>query len=230
MAERPMSLGDMMSRPPRGVSIQKREPIMETRQGTDKRSWLTWDGKNASISDLDTYVLRHRRRMKPCTSFDTLGMDSGENQVFGTSEHDYLHFNPAIGKAIAELKDQFPDEAKQYTSAYLAANDTALSERIYLINPMNFIGSEEKSVQAKHYRIRVGASDADTSLSVAMTLAIKLQNAGLPVEYALVWDQPHSEADYPGEVLQWIDEICSDSSIRLFESVDGKPDHTGFLI
>jgi hypothetical protein len=41
-----------------------------------------------------------------------------------------------------------------------------------------------------------------------MTLAIKLQNAGFPVDYALVWDQPHSEADYPGEVLAWIDSIC----------------------
>ena len=55
----------------------------------------------------------------------------------------------------------------------------------------------------------MGASDADTSLSVAMTLALKLQNAECgTVDYALVWDQPHSEADYPGDVLAWIDSIC----------------------
>ncbi len=40
-------------------------------------------------------------------------------------------------------------------------------------------------------------------------MAIKLANAGYPADYALVWDQPHSEADYPGEVLRWIDAICS---------------------
>lgn len=28
------------------------------------------------------------------------------------------------------------------------------------------------------------------------------------VDYALVWDQPHSEADYEGDVLEWIDKIC----------------------
>ena len=65
--------------------------------------------------------------------------------------------------------------------------------------------------QAKHYRIRVGASDADTSLSVSMTLALMLQNAGHPVDYALVWDQPHCRADYPGELLDWIDSICEPS-------------------
>lgn len=173
-----------------------------------QRAWLRWDGNNAVIDDLDAYVLHHRRRMKPCTSFDTLGMDSGENQVLGSANQDYMHFNPAIGAAIAELKDRFPDEAEAYADAYEAACEVALRRRVYLINPMNFIGTEEKSVQAKHYRIRVGASDADTSFSVAMTLAVRLQNAGFSVDYALVWDQPHTEADYPGEVLKWIDEIC----------------------
>ena len=45
-----------------------------------------------------------------------------------------------------------------------------------------------------------------------MTLAVRLANAGLDADYALVWDQPHSEADYPGEVLQWIDRICKSDS------------------
>ena len=76
---------------------------------------------------------------------------------------------------------------------------------------MNIIGTGEPSVQAKHDRIRVGASDADTAFTVSMTLAVKLANAGYPVDYALVWDQPHSEADYPGEVLSWIDAICGES-------------------
>ena len=40
-----------------------------------------------------------------------------------------------------------------------------------------------------------------------MTLAVKLQNAGFPTDFAFVWDQPHSESDYPGEVLEWIDSI-----------------------
>ena len=91
--------------------------------------------------------------------------------------------------------------------------DDQLARRVWLLNPMNFIGTDEKSAQAAHYRIRVGASDADTSLSVSMALALKLANAGAgSVDYALVWDQPHSEADYPGEVCAWIDAICGDQA------------------
>lgn len=102
------------------------------------------------------------------------------------------------------------EECARYGAAFnVLEDDAALAERIRLSNPLSFIGTAEKSSQAKHYRIRVGASDADTSLSVSMTLALKLQNAGCgTMDYAMVWDQPHCEADYPGEVCCWIDQIC----------------------
>ena len=212
LPDRPLSLGELVSRPPKGQEVPMMKPSMETRRGKDKRAWLNWDGKKASISDLDTYVLNHRRRMKPCTSFDKLDMDSGENQEFGDATRDFVHFNPAIGEAIRALEKDFPSEAARYEGAFDVSDDSALAERVYLINPLNFIGADGQSVQAKHYRIRVGASDADTSFSVAMTLAVKLSNAGLPADFAYVWDQPHSEADYPGEVLDWIDCITKEEA------------------
>lgn len=106
------------------------------------------------------------------------------------------------------MRERFPEEYEKYYEAYMAsATDEYQIWQKYMINPLNFIGTKEKSVQAMHYRIRVGAYDADTSLSVGMTLACKLAEAGFDVDYQLVWDQPHSEADYPGEVLAWIKEI-----------------------
>lgn len=206
---RPMGLGDLVSRPPRGVPYHRFEPPMAKYSGKDKRCWLSWDGEQAKITDLDTYALYHRRRMKPCTSFDKLDMDSGENQVFGSIETDYVHFSHDVAQAVAELTDEFPEECARYTEAFRSVeNNMELAERLFLTNPLNFIGAAERSSQAKHYRIRVGASDADTSLSVSMVLALKLANAGCgTVDYAMVWDQPHSEADYPGEVLAWIDRI-----------------------
>ena len=206
--ERRPGLGELMSRPPKGVPFREMKPEMVRRQGTDKRDWLIWDGKRATITDLDTYVLKHRRRMKPCTSFDKLTCDSGENEEFGTAAADFAHFNPIIGQAIGALRSAFPQEAARYEAAFDVGGDRELAQRIALLNPLNFISAHAENPQAQHYRIRVGASDADTSLSVSMTLAVKLQNAGHPVDYALMWDQPHSEADYPGEVLEWIDSIC----------------------
>lgn len=203
----PPSLGDLVSRPPKGVPYVGLEFPMMDAPGTDKTGWLTWDGQKAHISSLDDYILNHRRRMKPCTSFDTLGMDSGENQEFGTPEQDYMHFSEYIAPAIAELKDQFPDEYARYYGGFAkAAGDAALAERRALIAPMGLIDSAKNA--AGFFRVRVGACDADTAFTISMALALKLAEAGKSVDYALVWDLPHCEADYPGEVCDWIERIC----------------------
>ncbi|ORX78482.1 hypothetical protein BCR32DRAFT_282228 [Anaeromyces robustus] len=203
-----LSLGDLVSRPPKGVPYVEQEFPMIDVQGSDKTAWLSWDGEKAVITSLDDYILNHRRRMKPCTSFDTLGMDSGENQEFGTPENDYMRFSEYIGSAIGRLKDLFPDEYGRYFSSWAnVAGDKELAERRYLINPMNYIGSDEKTSMAKHFRIRVGAKDADTAFTISMALALKLAEQDIDTDYALVWDLPHCEADYPGEICDWIDSI-----------------------
>lgn len=202
------SLGDLVSRPPRGVPYRGMEMPMVDAPGDDKRSWLTWDGQRAHITDLDSYLLHHRRRMKPCTSFDTLGMDSGENQVFGTPNRDYMHFNADIGAAIAELEEEFPEETARYGAAWAGiGHDAALEARKYLINPMNFITPVNTDGCARYFRIRVGASDADTAFTISMALALRLANTGKTVDYALVWDKPHCQADYPGQVCDWIESL-----------------------
>lgn len=206
----PPTLGDMVSRPPKGVEVHPFVPPMIEVQGKDKKEWLSWDGNKAVIRDIDSYILNHRRRMKPCTSFDVLGMNSGENKVFGNAEIPMRHFNTYIAGEIEQLKDRFPEEYIKYYTGYAEAlGNEELARQIYLINPLHYIGTKEKSVQAQHYRIRVGARDADTSFSVSMTLACMLAGAGKNVDYELVWDQPHSEADYPGEVIAWIEEVLN---------------------
>ncbi|MCD7946665.1 MAG: hypothetical protein LUF81_08720 [Clostridiales bacterium] len=206
----PPSLGDLVSRPPKGVPYVGLEFPKVVAPGTDKTGWLTWDGKQAKISDLDTYLLSHRRRMKPCTSFDTLNMDSGENQEFGTPEQDYIHFNADIPAALESLKEAFPEEyARYYESWAKVRGDDALAERRRLINPMRYLDSDlSVCAPAGHYRINVGACDADTAFIISMSLAVKLANLGKDVEYHLIWDKPHCEADYPFEVCDWIEKLC----------------------
>ena len=202
------SLGDLVSRPPKGVPYVGLEFPMVEAKGTDKTSWLSWNGSEASITSLDEYILSHRRRMKPCTSFDTLGMDSGENQEFGTAEHDYVRFSEYIGPAVERIKGSFPEEYEKYHEGWdEVAGDEELACRKYLINPMNYVGTDEKADVAAAYRIRVGAKDADTAFTVSMAFALKLAEQGWDTDYALVWDKPHCEADYPGEVCDWIDRI-----------------------
>jgi hypothetical protein len=206
----PLSLGDMMSRPPKGAPARPMmAPPMVDAPGTDKRSWLTWKAGRAAITDLDTYILSHRRRMKPCPAFDQPHLTSGENEVMGTSQVKACHFSEANFRAICLLKDQFPGEYEALSAAW--ANDLVdqeLQKRAYLYNPMNFIGTQETCDQAKFYRIRVGSSDADASFMISAILALSLQKAGKPVDYELVWEQPHGDADYPGEFVDWIEKIC----------------------
>ncbi len=204
----PPTLGDLVSRPPKGMPpMPEFKPPMIRVHGKEK-AWLSWDGKNARIRDLDTYVLQHRRRMKPCTSFDVWDGNSGENKVFGNESVNAVHFNADIAEILEELKDDFPAEYEKYSRAYQkVATEEGLAQRKYLINPLNYIHTKEVAKQAEYYRIRVGASDADTSASVSMTLACKLAESGKKVDYQFVWEQPHAEADYPGEVIEWIRSI-----------------------
>ena len=128
--------------------------------------------------------------------------------MFGTAESDYLHFSTGVTGAIRELKEIFPEEYATYYSQFAKVQEDAeLTQRVHLFNPMDFI-DDENGIKAKHFRIRVGGQDADTATTISMALAVKLQNNGYnDTDYAIVWDQPHCDADYPGEVCAWIKKI-----------------------
>ncbi len=162
--------------------------------------------------DLDEDVLHRRRRMKSCPAFDRLDKKSGENELFGTERCNVSHFSKAVGEAVESLAADFPREVLALKGGWDNIGDDNFKNRVHLINPLDYI-YDERGEKAKHYRIRVGADDADTAFSVSMTLALMLQNANLgTVDDALVWNQPHCEADLPGEIQDWIG--------HLFETAD----------
>lgn len=60
------------------------------------------------------------------------------------------------------------------------------------MNAMNFISNDGC---AKHWRIRHGAADRDTSFAISAMLAQCLTEEGKEVDYFLPWGVPHS-GDY----------------------------------
>ena len=178
--------------------------------GIDKSAWLSWDGRRAAITSIDDMQETYHTRLKLCPAFDDLDLIQAENQEFGTAREDVVHFNPQLAGVMETLCTQFPDETEKYLSGYQrVAGDAELEQRRYLLNPMNYIGTQEQADLAPHYRIRVGSRDADTSLTITMTLALRLMETGrTDVDYEIVWDEPHGRADYPGEVTAWVDRIC----------------------
>jgi hypothetical protein len=178
-------------------------------QGRDLSGFLTWDGTKATITDLDAFVQNYRHRLKTCLAYDDLELAEAENQELGNATVDLMHFSEHIAPAIESLKDEYPAEYDEYYSAYSAVSgDSELAARKYLINPLNYIGTDEQADTAKHFRIRVGTYDGHTSFTVAMNLALKLAaEEDTDVDYAMVWDEDHGDADYAGEFSAWVERI-----------------------
>lgn len=178
--------------------------------GLDKSSWLSWSDDHAMITGLKDMQKTYHRRLKLCPAFDDLNLIQAENQEFGTSECDRVHFDPYLAPIMEELRTEFPGESAKYLKGYKKVlEDSELEKRRFLINPMNYIGRPENTL-APHYRIRVGSQDSDTSLMITLTLALKLMQTGkTDVDYEIVWDEPHGRADYPGEVTAWVKEITA---------------------
>ena len=126
-------------------------------------------------------------RMKAAPAFDKLDLSSAENDEFATAENAPRHFNEIVKKN--------------------SKGDMADAELIKIMNPLNFIGRADVTV-AKHFRIRHGAADRDTSLAVPAILALKLQNSGVDVDFFSPWARGHG-GDYDlDELFSWIDKIC----------------------
>lgn len=184
-------------------------PTVREVPGTDKRSWLSWDGETAHIAGLTQMLRSYLPRLKPCPAFDAMDAAQAENQEFGDEKRDFVHFDPALPGLYAALAGAFPTESARCAQAAAGVEqDAALAERRRLLNPFTYIGTAERADLAPFWRIRVGTHDPHTSFTMAMTLALKLQAcSGVRTDYAMVWDEDHGPADYPGECVQWIEAI-----------------------
>ena len=148
--------------------------------------WLTVENGKVTAANLAKYA-PWATRMKAAPAFDSLNMKSYENNEF-----DDKHFT-------------------EYSFKHSTAEKPAMAdaEKIYLMNPMNFIGKEGVNT-AKHWRIRHGVKDRDTSLAIPAILALKLRQSGYDADVAAVWGVPHDgNYDLP-ELFDWLDGICKE--------------------
>lgn len=152
----------------------------------EQQSCLTIEGGKAVALDWDGFV-KTITRMKATPAFDALDLKSPENEEFGTEVIPAKHFTA-------------------FSTEHSEANgDLAEAGIIKLLNPTLYIGQADT---ARHWRIRHGAFDRDTSLAIPVILATLLENRGYDVDFHLPWGLPHS-GDYDlEELFAWIDRIC----------------------
>ncbi len=152
----------------------------------DEQDYLTIENGKVTGLDRDAYIAKITR-MKPAPSFDSLDLHSPENEEFGDEKVFARHFTKYAfenSKVDSEMADE---------------------QLIKMLNPTKCIGEADT---AKHWRIRHGAFDRDTSLAIPVILATLLENKGYDVDFALPWGAPHS-GDYDlKELFAWIDGLC----------------------
>ena len=75
---------------------------------------------------------------------------------------------------------------------------------VKMLNPVEYIG---KADTARHWRVRHGAADRDTSMAIPTILALMLRNRGFDVDFRIPWAMPHSgDYDLP-ELFAWVDSL-----------------------
>ncbi len=134
--------------------------------------------------------------LKTPPAFDAQGVLSDrptpENQVFGDSKGSSANFTDySLRKATCQPTATLPSE---------------LQERVWMMNPMNFIGDPSATV-APHWYIRHGAIDRDTSFCISVNLTTLLRNHGYEVDFTLPWNRPHSGDYNLPDLFRWIEQL-----------------------
>ncbi|GAA4811345.1 subtype B tannase [Streptomyces ziwulingensis] len=158
-----------------------------------KNTFLTWSGGKATFT-WDDYLTHVAKRKKTAPAFDAFDLSAGENNEFGTATTKARHF-----------------------TAYSLKNDTTgvtgkrlesdLPELLDLMNPMYFLG-KRNSGRSRHWWIRLGTSDTDTSHVISANLAAAAHHLGDDVSHEFYWDQGHATNADPGDFLTWVAKVC----------------------
>ena len=155
-------------------------------------TFIRWDGRRAAFTWAD-FLTHVGARKKDTPAFDAFDLSAGENNLFGAGTTEARHF-----------------------TAYGAKNDTTgltgrrvagdIPEKLHLMNPMYFL-ERRNAGRSKHWWIRLGTKDSDTSLTVSANLAAAAAGLGDDVDHLYYWDQGHGANTDPGDFITWIAEV-----------------------
>lgn len=154
----------------------------------DDNGWITWSGGQATFTWAG-FLSHMGSRLKSVPAFDGFTLGNAENIEFGDATTNARHFTlyslrHATGNANAQL-------------------DSDLPATIHMMNPMYFIERRNPS-RAKHWWIRTGTLDNNTSHTVVGNLAAALENAGDNVNSSMYWDGGHAVNEDAAAFVAWI--------------------------
>lgn len=210
------------------------------------KDFITYDSEKntAVISSVADFASAIKSASKGLGAFDDIDeKGQAENQLFGTGNSSYAHFDSVLAELIRENAAY-----SKYYDDFLAdmektdALGTDLKTRMNMYNPMYYLedyyAGYQTSNVAKFWRIRSGITQGDTALNTEVNLALALENYGdLNVDFETVWAQGHTEAERTGDntanFISWVEECMKDASSENSEAAvapsSTSADHTSAL-
>lgn len=182
------TLAQRLGAGPQNGGMANGRPSMRRTEFTDYVTDVDWPKYLAYVAS--------QTPLKTPPAFDAYGVlndtATPENRVFGNPEG---------------VPDNFTDfSLRKRTGQPDATLSDSLQARVHLMNPMDFVSAANPGI-ARHWYIRHGAKDRDTSFLVPVNLATRLRNAGYDVNFALPWNRPHSGDYNLDDLFRWIESV-----------------------
>ncbi len=171
---------------------------------------------------LTSFAKNYKSATKGLGAFDnyTKSRTSAGNQLFDP-DGEWAHFD----KYLAEIVGTYAPSYKSDFDADLALVDkygNNRDTRVAMYTPMYYLlnnstyyngGGQGASDVARHWRIRTGIKQGDTSLCTEINLALALKAYGIEdVDFETIWNQGHTQAEDEGDgtdnFIAWVVECC----------------------
>ncbi|KKD07008.1 Tat pathway signal sequence domain protein [Streptomyces sp. WM6386] len=157
-----------------------------------KNTFITWSGGKATFSWAD-FLTHVGARKKSVPAFDAFDLSAGENNEFGAGTTVSRHFTAYGAK----------NDSTGLSSKRVASD---IPEKLNQMNPMYHLERKNPG-RSKHWWIRLGTSDTDTSHVVSANLAAAANGLGDDVDHLYYWDQGHGANTDPGDFITWIAKV-----------------------
>ncbi len=124
--------------------------------------------------------------------------------LFGYGDGNGAHFDALLADILNELESSYVSDFEEDLQKTDAVGYT-VAQRLKMYTPLYYLLESEDgyktSTPAKHWRIRTGIAQSDTSLTTEVNLALALQNYdGVEsVDFATIWGQQHVKAERTGD-------------------------------
>ncbi|MGC0339937.1 hypothetical protein RKD20_004971 [Streptomyces sp. SLBN-8D4] len=158
-----------------------------------ENTFITWKNGKAAFT-WDGFLTHVGARKKTAPAFDAFDLSAGENNLFGAGTTETRHFT-----AYSAKNDSTGLSTKRVASDIPAGLDR--------MNPMYHLVEKVNGKRSKHWWIRLGTNDTDTSHVISANLAAAAAKLGDDVNHLYYWDQGHGANTDPGDFITWIAEV-----------------------